>query len=197
MTYDTFLSLVMLAFGTLYTPGPNNAMLANSGATFGVKRSVPHTLGVATGFGFMLTGVSVGLGAVFEWLPQLRTALLIVSVGVLLWLAYKIAMTGSLSRGKGEARPFTYTEAVAFQWINPKAWAMAMSVTVGFASSWMSSAIAVVTFVLLGLGSAFGWMLIGAALQKWLEIGDRLKWFNRFMAALIVLSVFLMLKDAF
>lgn len=192
MTAELLLSLTGLALAMLWTPGPNNAMLANSGATFGLRATAPHALGVALGFGFMLACVGLGLGAVFEALPGLRSAMKWASAAVLLWIAWKIWTAGGLRSATGAARPFRFYEAVAFQWINPKAWAIAIAVA-GQASSATSgaaaTAVAVGLFTLVGLSSSFGWTALGAVLQNWLAQGHRLAWFSRLLAALIVVSV--------
>jgi threonine/homoserine/homoserine lactone efflux protein len=192
MTAELLLSLTGLALATLWTPGPNNAMLANSGATHGLRATAPHALGVALGFGFMLACVGLGLGAVFEASPTLRSAMKWLSAAVLIWIAWKIGTAGGLKSARGTARPFRFHEAAAFQWINPKAWAMAISVAGQVAAATAGpgpALIAAALFTALGLTSAFGWAVLGAALQGWLARGRRLIWFNRAMAALIVLSV--------
>ncbi|MBL4557517.1 MAG: LysE family transporter [Rhodobacteraceae bacterium] len=115
-----FLSLTGLALATLWTPGPNNAMLASSGATHGLRATAPHALGVALGFGLMLGCVGLGLGAAFEARPALGIAMKYASAAVLIWIAWKIGTAGGLRSAEGRARPFRFHEAAAFQWINPR-----------------------------------------------------------------------------
>ncbi|MBL4542923.1 MAG: LysE family translocator [Rhodobacteraceae bacterium] len=187
-----FLSLTGLALATLWTPGPNNAMLASSGATHGLRATAPHALGVALGFGLMLGCVGLGLGAAFEARPALGIAMKYASAAVLIWIAWKIGTAGGLRSAEGRARPFRFHEAAAFQWINPKAWAMAISVAGQAAAAAAGpgpALIAAALFSVLGLMSAFGWASLGAALQGWLAHGRRMIWFNRAMAALILASV--------
>jgi threonine/homoserine/homoserine lactone efflux protein len=192
MTTELLLSLTVLALATLWTPGPNNAMLASSGATFGLRATVPHALGVALGFGFMLACVGLGLGAAFQALPWLRPGMKWASAAVLLWIAWKIGTAGGLRSAGGAPRPFRFHEAAAFQWINPKAWAMAIAVAGQAAAAARGpgpALVAAALFTALGLFSAFGWTALGAILQGWLTQGRRLIWFNRAMAALILASV--------
>ena len=57
MNYEILGALVGFAFVTSVTPGPNNLMLTASGANFGVRRTVPHMLGISLGHAFMVTMV--------------------------------------------------------------------------------------------------------------------------------------------
>jgi hypothetical protein len=105
MSVELFLSLTGLALATLWTPGPNNAMLASSGATHGLRATAPHALGVALGFGLMLGCVGLGLGAAFEARPALGIAMKYASAAVLIWIAWKIGTAGGLRSARGAARP--------------------------------------------------------------------------------------------
>lgn len=192
MPIETLIALAGLAFAGSWTPGPNNALLANSGATFGLRRTAPHALGVALGFTFMVLCVGLGLGVVFEASPLLRMSLQWLSVLLLIWIAYKIGTSGGLSAAKNKARPFSFLEAGAFQWVNPKAWAMAIGTTAQFVlpeQMLKTSFIVAAVFLVSGLGSAFAWAGIGKLMQHWLKVGNRIIWFNRMMALLILLSV--------
>ena len=50
MPLDTFAALVLFAFSTSITPGPNNMMLLSSGVNFGMRRTIPHMVGIELGF---------------------------------------------------------------------------------------------------------------------------------------------------
>lgn len=189
MSPDLLLALFGLALATLWTPGPNNLMLANSGATFGLRATLPHLFGVALGFPVMLFLVATLLGEAFERSELLRETLRWAGVALLLWLGWRIAFAG---RGKAgaRARPFRFHEAAAFQWVNPKAWAMAVSVAASFvtgAAPLREAATCAGVFTLMGLGSAFGWTGFGAMLRRWLSTDARLRAFNLTMGALIAL----------
>ena len=113
-----------------------------------------------------------------------------------MWLAWRLANTGAMAANKGKARPFTFVEAAAFQWINPKAWAMSIAVSSQFilpSAPIQSAAIIAAVFVAMGLGSASAWALVGQTLMRWARKPGHLIWFNRVMAALIVLTVILLL----
>jgi threonine/homoserine/homoserine lactone efflux protein len=192
MSAESLAALVALAVATLFTPGPNNAMLAASGASFGFRRTVPHLLGVAIGFSGMLLVVGLFLGQVFQASPVLREGLRWGGAAILLWMAWKIGTSGSVSRKTGEARPMTFAGAAAFQWINPKAWPMAIAATAQFVHP--SEPLATATFVTavflaLGFVSSATWVMAGQAIARWLTSEARLRAFNVAMALLIALSV--------
>lgn len=192
MSPEIFAALLSLSIGTLFTPGPNNAMLAASGANFGFRRTVPHLLGVAVGFPVMMLGVGLLLGGLFQASALLRETLRWGGALLLLWIAWKIANSGGIGSKSNAAKPFTFVQASAFQWINPKAWSMAIAATSQFVTAQnplFSTIIVAGTFLSLGLLSASTWTFTGQALTRWLTTAKRLRIFNLTMAALIVLSV--------
>ncbi|MFZ1727087.1 MAG: LysE family translocator [Albidovulum sp.] len=191
MTAEIFLALVALAVATLFTPGPNNMMLATSGANFGFRPSVPHLLGVALGFPLMLLTVGLVLGGLFQASPILREGLRYGGALLLLWIAWKIATSGGIGSKSGTAQPMRFLAAAGFQWINPKAWSMAVAATSQFVipdSPFGTAGLVAGTFLTLGLVSATTWTLAGQAIARWLTTARRLHIFNLVMAALIVAS---------
>jgi threonine/homoserine/homoserine lactone efflux protein len=192
MTYQTFIALVFLSVATLFTPGPNNAMLATSGAAFGFRRTLPHALGVALGFPVMMLIVGLLLGGVFQASPLLRETLKWGGAALLLWIAYKIAISRGMERKDADARPMSFMGAAAFQWINPKGWSMAISATALFidpAKPFVTAMIVVMSFLVLGLASSMTWVAAGQAISGWLTTERRQRFFNITMAVLIVLSI--------
>lgn len=198
MTIDTFLSLLGLALAASGTPGPNNALLASSGANFGLRRTLPHMTGVALGFPIMIFIVGLFLGQLFQSSVVLRETLRWGGAAVMLWLAWKIATAGGISGSKGRPRPFTFVEAAAFQWINPKGWTMAVAITAQFISPArpvMTATVVALVFVVVSVLSTFTWAAAGRAMAGWLTTAGRLRWFNGSMAALMAASVLLLLVD--
>ena len=127
MSPDLFVALLTYAFVTSITPGPNNFMLLASGVNFGFWRTVPHMLGISVGFASLLIGVGCGLGALLMAFPALHTSLKVAGGAYLLYLSWRIASSRSLAtNGEAGARPMTLLESAAFQWVNPKAWVMAV-----------------------------------------------------------------------
>jgi threonine/homoserine/homoserine lactone efflux protein len=192
MPPDTLAALAALAVATLFTPGPNNAMLAASGATFGFRRTLPHLAGVALGFPLMLLIVGLALGNLIHTSTILREGLRWGGALLLLWIAWKIATAGGAKPADATLRPMRFHEAAAFQWINPKAWTMAVAATSGYVAPEapvLTAGIVGVVFMTLGLLSSASWSYGGQAIGGWLTTPGRMRVFNLAMAALIAVSV--------
>lgn len=197
MTAETLIALFLFAFTTSITPGPNNMMLFASGVNFGFMRTIPHMIGIGVGFLSLLIGVGLGLGAILHAYPPLYTGLKISGGLYLLWIAYKIATSRTLGEGTASAQPMTFLAAAAFQWVNPKAWVMAVTAMATYTSeaSYFSSVLIVgVVFAIVNVPSVSTWAGFGTVLRQWLSVPVRLKWFNITMAVLLVLSLWPMLK---
>ncbi|MGF6256682.1 LysE family translocator [Ensifer sp. LBL] len=197
MQADTLLALFLFAFTTSITPGPNNMMLFASGVNFGFVRTIPHMLGIGAGFFLLLIAVGFGLGALLHSVPAVYTALKFAGGAYLVWIAWKIGTSRSLSEGKASAQPMTFIGAAAFQWVNPKAWVMAVSAMATYTSSdsYLFSVLVVgLVFALVNVPSVSTWAGFGSALRQWLSEPSRLKWFNITMAVLLVISLWPMLK---
>ncbi|PCJ08456.1 MAG: hypothetical protein COB16_07135 [Rhodobacteraceae bacterium] len=192
MTYDLFLALALFAFVSSITPGPNNLMLMASGANFGFRRTIPHMLGVALGFVFMVLMVGVGLVQVFDAYPVSYTVLKTGSVVYLLWLAWKIAHAGPIEASDEQGTPMSFLQAAAFQWVNPKAWAMALTAISAYAPDQTLSAILLVGLVFgaINLPSVSSWTVLGQQMARLLTNPRRLSIFNRTMALLLVASLY-------
>lgn len=193
MTLDLFLALALYALVTSITPGPNNIMLMTSGVNFGFARTVPHMLGVGVGFVVMILTVGFGLAGVFHTWPALHDILRIVSIVYLCWLAWRIASqpTGNDDMRK-VARPMTFLEAAAFQWVNPKAWTMAVTAVTAYAPDQTITTLFVVAFVfgIINLPATGSWTLIGLHISRFLATPSKLRCFNISMALLLVLSLY-------
>ena len=191
MMLETLPALALFAFVTSVTPGPNNLMLMASGANFGFRRTVPHMLGVGLGFVLMTFLVGVGLAGLFQTYPLAVTVLEGVSVVYMLWLAWKIAHAAAPRDRQAGGTPMTFLQAAAFQWVNPKAWAMALTAVTVHApdrSLWAVALVAVI-FGAINLPSVSLWTLIGQQLRRVLTNARRLTLFNWTMAGLLVLSL--------
>lgn len=192
MPFDQFISLLVLTFVASWTPGPNNALVASSGAVFGVRRTLPHVGGIGIGFSMLFFGTALGLGPLFTYSPVLQEVLRWFGIVLLLWLAWKIATSGRQGHTKRPHRPFTFVESFLFQWVNPKGWVVAISITSQYVSSPDAVAktlIIVAVSVFMGWTSAFGWSVFGQQMQRFLQTPLRLRVFNVTMAGLIVMSV--------
>lgn len=196
MNQTTLLALSAFALVSSITPGPNNLMLMSSGANFGLRRTVPHALGVGIGFTLMIVLVGVGLMGLFDLFPILNTVLKVVSVAYLLWLAWKIANAAAPdTAGSASGKPMTFMQAVLFQWVNPKAWSMALTAIALYAPDRNLAAVLLVAVVfgIINLPSTSLWAVMGQVLRGWLSSPARLRLFNWTMAALLVGSLALLI----
>jgi threonine/homoserine/homoserine lactone efflux protein len=191
MTWETLSALALFAFVTSVTPGPNNLMLMASGANFGFRRTIPHMLGVALGFVLMAFLVGVGLAGLFQTYPVAVTVLEVASVGYMLWLAWKIAHAAAPKEREATGNPVTFLQAAAFQWVNPKAWAMALTAVTVYAPERSLGAVALVAAVFgaINLPSVSVWTVLGQQVRRVLTTGRRLVAFNWTMAVLLVASL--------
>lgn len=186
------LALITFCFVASVTPGPNNMMLLSSGATYGLRRTIPHILGITAGCIVMVLVVGWSLGGFAEYLPQFYVALQVAASGYLLWLAWKIATSVGYDQGKIAGKPLGAMGAAAFQWVNPKAWAMVLGAVTSFARpEHILADVLLIAIVLLmvGLPSVTLWAAGGSLLRNILHRPVLLRSFNWAMAALLVASL--------
>lgn len=198
-TVDLLAAFTLFAFVSSITPGPNNTLLLASGVNFGFRRSIPHALGVSIGFMLMVLAVGLGLGAVFKAVPVAYTVLRYAGAAYLLYLAYRIATSGPMSAdgNAGERRPMSFLAAAAFQWVNPKAWVMAIGAITTYtpADGYIANVFVVaLVFAIVNLPSVCLWVGCGSALRQVLQERRWLMLFNGLMAALLVASLYPLLR---
>jgi threonine/homoserine/homoserine lactone efflux protein len=188
-----YLALSLFAISSSITPGPNNMMMLASGVNYGFRRSMPHLLGISLGFCFMIVAVGLGLAALFQQFPVLHTLLKVAGTLYMLWLAYKIATSNSRIEGKN-GKPMTFLQACAFQWVNPKAWMMALGALstypVAGAAYFPQVLLVAVVFGIFNGPCVAVWLGLGSGLKKYLDQAVYLKVFNYLMAALLVASLY-------
>ena len=187
------LPLALFAFVSSVTPGPNNVMLTASGATFGYRRSIPHMLGISLGVVVMLLLVGAGLGTVFEREPRLYTLLKYVGAAYLVWLAWKIAGSTQLDSGQAGAKPLSFWQAAAFQWVNPKAWIMAVGIVATYTPRdgfFVNLLLAAMVLGLVNYPSVSVWTLFGSTVGRALRTPQALRYFNLSMGGLLLLSLY-------
>ena len=198
MSSDVFLALLLYAFVTSITPGPNNFMLLASGVNFGFVRTIPQVLGIGIGFLTLLVGVGLGLGALLTAFPMLHGALKVAGAAYLLYLAWRIGTSRSLGKdGEEKTRPMTFIEAAAFQWINPKAWVMAVTAMAVYTNPdrpFLTTLLVSGAFAAVNLPSVSSWVGFGTALRGFLSDPVRLKWFNIAMGVLLAATLVPMLR---
>ncbi len=191
--FETFFPLMLFALASSITPGPNNIMLLASGANFGFRRTLPHMLGISLGHAFQVTLVGITLLSVFDRLPWMQTALLVPCAAYLLVLAWRIANAAPPGDAPATARPLSAVQAAAFQWVNPKAWYMAIYAQTNFApdGALVLSALAVaLVFAATNLPSVSIWAWGGVQVRRLLQTPARLRIFNMTMALCLVASLY-------
>ncbi|MCE6981530.1 LysE family translocator [Pseudomonas frederiksbergensis] len=201
LSLDLLLGFALFALVTSITPGPNNTMLLASGVNFGFNRTIPHMLGITCGFFVLVVAVGFGLGTVFQTYPMLYTVLRYVGAAYLLYLAWKIAHSGPVAEGEqGEGKPISYLGAAAFQWVNPKAWIMAIGAISTYTpmQGYFTNVIVIAAvFALINLPSVSVWAGCGTLLRNVLRDRRWLRLFNWGMALLLVASLYPLLLESF
>lgn len=193
MTQEIILAFAAFAFVSSITPGPNNLMLMSSGANFGFKMTVPHLMGVVVGFAIMIELVGLGVMQLFNAFPVTYDILKVVSIVYLLYLAYKIATaTPSESKDIAEkSKPFSFMQAALFQWVNPKAWTMALTAVSVYApeQNLLTVTVISVIFAIVGFPCVMSWIVLGQKMQAILKQPSHMKKFNWAMAGLLIISI--------
>jgi threonine/homoserine/homoserine lactone efflux protein len=170
-------------------------MMLASGVNFGFRRSLAHMFGISLGHGLMVFLVGLGLAGIFEAFPPAKLVLKGLSVAYMLWLAWKIAHAAAPGAGKAGGKPMTFVQAAAFQWVNPKAWAMALGAISAYGAGGIGSVLIVcVTFACVNLPSISVWVLAGEQVRHWLTDPRRLAIFNWTMAGLLIASLWPVLQ---
>lgn len=190
---EFYFAIWLFAFSTTITPGPNNIMIMASGVNFGVKQSIPHLLGVCLGFPPMIIILGLGFNTVLSTYPIIHDAVKAIGILYLLYLAWLIANASPSSLDKNIAKPITFIKAALFQWLNPKAWVMAIgaiSVYTSTSSNFLLQILYIaLVFLIAALPCQFIWLLFGTKLKRYLKSVKHQQIFNKLMALLLVISV--------
>lgn len=196
MNSTEFTALLVLASATSFTPGPNTTLSTALAANLGLKRSLRFVLAVPVGWGLLLSLCAGGVGAMVVMLPLLRIGVQAIGVAYLLWLAFKLSHSSSLAQASKSQLNISFWQGVTLQFLNIKAWMLALTVVAGWlaghADATARFAIILPLMLAFGLVSNLIYALIGSLLRDWLSgpdnSGTRLRWFNRCMATVLVLT---------
>ncbi|WP_070967026.1 LysE family translocator [Vibrio sonorensis] len=190
---DYLLSVALFAISSSVTPGPNNIMVMSSGVNFGIKRSLPLLTGICTGFTLMLFLVGMGFGEVFKAIPELELIVKVTGIVYLIYLAYLVSQSGEPDRADGEAKPMSFVKGAMFQWVNAKAWVIAIGAVSAFTTAGESfftqNLTIATTFFLVSFPAVGVWLLFGSVLRNALKTKTYRLAFNYCMAALLLISV--------
>ncbi|MBY6189068.1 LysE family translocator [Microbulbifer agarilyticus] len=197
---EILLSIALFVFSTSITPGPNNLMIMSSGLNYGVERSLPHMLGICLGFPAMIMAIGFGMGTLFQQFPFLHEIVRWVGITYLLYLAWKIASTRDVG-ATPQQKPFSFLQAVAFQWVNPKGWIMAVGALAAFTTPngeiLLEAGRIALAFILIGGPCIAIWLMFGVGLKRILTEPTHLRAFNMTMGLLLAASVIPMLTTEF
>ncbi|WP_415905996.1 LysE family translocator [Neptuniibacter sp. QD72_48] len=197
---EIYLAILVFAISSTITPGPNNIMIMTSGLNFGVKRSMPHLLGICLGFPLMVLAVGLGFSAVFEKFPIVHEIIKVLGVTYLLYLAWLVASSAPASmEGDQKSNPLTFMQAALFQWVNPKAWVMATGAIAAYTSQDTTMLLQVMvislSFFVVSFPCVGVWLIFGSGLKRFLKEAKYQRVFNISMALLLVVSVLPVLNE--
>ena len=197
MSLELLGAFLLFALITSITPGPNNLMLLASGANFGIRRTIPHVLGIACGLMAMVVVAGTGLVSAFAAFPVVYDVLKAISIAYLGYLAWKIATSGTTRSSGSDQKPFTWLQAALFQWVNPKTWAMVLTAVSVYAPAPSLEWVVVIALLFgsINMPSCSCWILLGQQIRPMLSNRTRVRAFNYGMAALLLMSV-LQVADA-
>lgn len=195
---ELLIALIAFAFVSSITPGPNNLMLMTSGINFGFARTVPHMLGVSIGFTLMIILVGAGIIQLLDAVPGAQQAIRIASIAYLLYMAWTIAFAVPKPLGEDGAamdstKPFTFTQAALFQWVNPKAWTMALTAVSAYtpkAHPVLGLMIVACVFGLINLPTVSTWTAMGVKMRRFLSDPLKLRRFNIAAALTLVATLY-------
>ena len=198
INFTLFSALATFYFTMFFTPGPNNAMLTTSGMKFGFFKTLPHLIGIPLGHIIQIGLTCFGLANLFIIYPQIQFYMKILCFSYLIYLGWQ--MIGSFSVIKKETgRPLKLYEASLFQFINPKAWSIAITVASGFfpteenifvGVSFVTMTAAIICFPTISL-----WALFGSGLRAFVNKEKTKKIIEYILALLLVLTgIFILIK---
>ncbi len=188
-----YLAIIVFVISTCVTPGPNNTLIMASGLNYGVRRSMRHFFGICIGFAAMVFAVGLGIAGLFEQYPLLHIFLKIAGAAYLSYLAWRIASAPVSEFNETKGKPFTFLQAAAFQWVNPKAWVLAIGATVTYTVISDTYVFQVLTialmFLIFGSPCTMLWLWFGASLKNILQKPSYVRIFNVSMATLLMGSL--------
>lgn len=197
MSWNELTALLLFCAAMSFSPGPNTTLSTALAANHGLRRALRFCLAVPAGWAILMLACGLGVGALVSGIPALRWAVKAAGVAYLLWLAWKLAGAGQWAKVDHARLEIGFVQGVGLQFVNIKAWMLALTLTAG----WVVNAsgvpapnpgerLAIISAVMVGFAfcSNFTYALVGSLLRGWLAHGHRLLWFNRALAAVLLLT---------
>lgn len=192
MNWQEFTALLVLATAMSFSPGPNTTLSTTLAANGGLPRAMRFIFAVPVGWTLLLLLCAAGIGALVLAAPSLRWAIKALGIAYLLWLAWKLSGSATMAQADGRSLSVGFKQGVLLQFVNIKAWLLALTLVAGWiaghADALQRLAIVAPVMLVYAFTSNFVYALAGALLRNWLAEGKRLLWFNRAMAAVLVLT---------
>jgi threonine/homoserine/homoserine lactone efflux protein len=191
------LPLSVFIFAGLFSPGPNVVLLTTSGARFGFWATLPHLLGVPIGTGLLAAASVLGVQSVLFAAPMMAFTIKVISALWILLLSWKL-INASRATAQHRDRPFTFFEAILFQVVNPKVWAVALAASAGFSielNIWAEAARLFLGFSMINLFVCLFWTSAGHLLAGYLQRPVIWRTFMTVMAAMMASSATLIFFD--
>jgi threonine/homoserine/homoserine lactone efflux protein len=196
-----YIAIIIFAITTCVTPGPNNAMIMASGLNYGIRRSLPHFSGICLGFSAMVMAVGLGIASLFEQFPLLHMLLKVAGIIYLTYLAARIATAPVAEINEAKGKPFSFLQAAAFQWVNPKAWVLAVGATVTYTvisdTYVLQVLIIALIFLVFGAPCIMLWLWFGSSLKTIMQNPANVRIFNISMALLLMGSLIPVIGDLY
>jgi threonine/homoserine/homoserine lactone efflux protein len=195
-------ALLLFCTAMSFSPGPNTTLSTALAANHGLKRALRFCLAVPAGWTLLMLASGLGLGALVTGAPVLRWAVKLAGAGYMVWLAWKLARTDQLAQVDQSRLDVTFLQGVGMQFLNIKAWMLALTLTAGWVvnaagqpSTNPGQRLAIICAVMLlfAFTSNFSYALLGSLLRQWLAHGQRLRWFNRLLAVVLLATACWML----
>ena len=198
MNASELTALLVLATAMSFSPGPNTTLSSALAANHGLRHAMPFIWAVPAGWGLVLLLCTAGVGTLVVAQPALALAIKVLGVAYLLWLAFKLSRSAQLGEADARKLNVSFVQGMALQFVNIKAWMMALAIVAGWIAGRDDLLLRLALVLPLMLGFAFfsnlAYALMGALLRQWLAQGRRLLWFNRAMAAVLVLTAVWLLQ---
>ena len=192
MPLSEFTALLLVATAASFTPGPNTTLSTAIAANRGLRGAMRFVCAVPVGWGLLFVACAMGVGALIVAVPALRWAVLGLGTAYMLWLAARLARSGTLAQADGARLDVTFWQGVLLQFLNIKAWMLALAVVAGWIAGRPDAMgrllVTLPVMVVFGFVSNLTYALVGSLLRDWLAQGARLLWFNRLMALALVLT---------
>ena len=197
--WDLIPAMSLFAFVTAITPGPNNLLLANSGAQFGIRKSWRHLIGIRIGVIGLILLCACGVGVAIQTHPNWYLAIKYIGLAYMFWLIIKLLCTNSFADKATKSKPVNVTQATLFQLGNMKAWMASLALVTSYSlpsDYWLSVTLISFVFTTFGLLANMTWVWIGQKIRVYLNTTIKQRMFNISLAAITFVSLLPVFKDS-